>query len=87
MTIHRRLILLVLVPFLILLGIWGITRSQMMRVEERIRFAAESRVVALARLGDIARTFAEMRVNLRSALFALGHRPGRAGECWQTLRS
>ena len=41
-----------------------------MRVEERIRFAAESRVVALARLGDIARTLPEMRVNLRSALLA-----------------
>ena len=43
---------------------------QMIRVEERIRFVAESRVVALARLGDTSRSFAEMRVNVRSFLLA-----------------
>ncbi len=61
---------MVAVPFLILIGIWVITRAQMIRVEERIRFVAESRVVALARLGDISRTFSEMRVNLRTFLLA-----------------
>ena len=70
MTIARRLILLMAVPFLILFGIWAVTRLQMAQVEERIRFVAESRVVALARLGDISRSFAEMRVNLRSVLLA-----------------
>jgi len=70
MTIARRLILLVAVPLFILLGIWGITRVQMARVEDRIRFVAESRVVALARLGDISRSFAELRVNVRSFVLA-----------------
>ena len=70
MTIARRLILLMAVPFLILFGIWAVTRMQMAQVEERIRFVAESRVVALARLGDISRSFAEMRVNVRSFLLA-----------------
>ncbi len=70
MTIAKRLILLTAVPFLLLSGIWAVNRVQMARVEERIRFVAESRVVALARLGDISRSFAEMRVNVRSFLLA-----------------
>ncbi len=70
MTIARRLILLMSVPFLILFGIWVVTRIQMASVENRIRFVAESRVVALARLGDISRSFSEMRVNVRSVLLA-----------------
>jgi CHASE3 domain sensor protein len=70
MTIAKRLILLVTAPLLILLGIWAITRVQMIHVEERMRFVAESRVVALARLGDISRSFAEMRINVRSFVLA-----------------
>jgi PAS domain S-box-containing protein len=70
MTIARRLMTLLAVPLLILIGIGIITRQQMARIEERTRFVAESRVVALARLGDISRGFAEMRVNLRSFLLA-----------------
>ena len=45
-------------------------RVQLVRIEDRTRFVAESRVVALARLGDISRSFAELRVNLRSHLLA-----------------
>src|SRR6478735_5934279 len=70
MTIARRLILLMAVPFLILFAIWMVTRMQLAKVEERMRFVAESRVVALARLGDITRDFSEMRVHLRSFLLA-----------------
>lgn len=62
--------ILLAVPLLILSGIGVITRQQLDRIEERTRFAAESRVVALARLGDISRSFSEMRVNVRSFLLA-----------------
>ena len=70
MTIARRLMILLAVPLLILIGIGIITRQQMARVEERTRFVVESRVVALARLENISRTFAELRVNVRSFLLA-----------------
>ena len=70
MTIAKRLILLLAVPLLILFGIGIFTRQQLARIEERARFVSESRVVALARLGDISRTFTELRVHLRSHLLA-----------------
>jgi CHASE3 domain sensor protein len=70
MTIANRLIILLAVPLLILCGIGIITYQQMNRIEERTRFVAESRVVALARLSDIARSLLEMRVNVRSFLLA-----------------
>ena len=62
--------ILLAVPLLILIGIGVVTRQQLARIEERTRFASESRVAALARLGDISRSFAEMRVDLRSFLLA-----------------
>ncbi len=68
MTIAKRLIFLLAVPLLILVGIGVFTRQQLARIEERARFVTESRVVALARLGDISRSFAEMRVNVRGFL-------------------
>ncbi|HZA36682.1 MAG TPA: response regulator [Vicinamibacterales bacterium] len=70
MTIARRLIILLAVPLVILLGIGLFTRVKLLRIEDRTRFVAESRVVALVRLGDISRRFIEMRVNLRSHLLA-----------------
>jgi CHASE3 domain sensor protein len=77
MTIARRLMILLAVPLLIRIGIGIITRQQMARIDERTRFVAESRVVALARLGDISRTFAELRVKVRSFLLAADE-PARA---------
>jgi two-component system sensor histidine kinase/response regulator len=70
MTIAKRLIVLLAVPLMILLGIGLFTRYELVRIEDRTRYLAETRVVALARLGDIARTVAELRVNLRSHLLA-----------------
>src|SRR5436190_8526735 len=70
MTIARRLIVLLAVPLLILLGIGLFTRIQLLRIEDRTRFVADSRVPALARLGDISRSFTELRVILRSHLLA-----------------
>src|SRR4029450_3452249 len=37
----------------------------------RSRFVAESRIVALATLGNLSRTFAELRVNVRSHLLSV----------------
>ena len=68
MTIAKRLILMLAVPLLIILGIGLVIRQEITRIEERIRFVAESRVIALARIGDISRTFAELRVSIRSFL-------------------
>jgi CHASE3 domain sensor protein len=70
MTIAKRLSILLAVPLLILVGIGVITRQQLAGVEERTRFVAVSRVAAMARLGDISRSFGEMRVNVRSVLLA-----------------
>ena len=70
MTIARRLIILLTVPLLALIGLGVFTRLQMTKVEDRSRFLAESRVGALATLGNLSRGFAEMRVNTRSHLLA-----------------
>ncbi len=68
--IAKRLVILLAVPLLFLLGIGVFTRHQLDRIEESARFVAESRIVALARLGDISRSFTELRVNLRGHLLA-----------------
>src|SRR4051812_46861239 len=70
MTIARRLIVLLAVPLLTFVGIGLFMRAQLARIEDRTRFVAESRVVALTRLGDISRTFAELRMNVRNHLLA-----------------
>jgi len=70
MTIGKRLILLLTVP-LVALGSLGIfTRWQVQRIENQVRFLADSRVVALASLGNLSRHFTELRVNLRSHVLA-----------------
>src|SRR5256885_15570139 len=70
MTIARRLILLVAVPLVILLGLGILSRVQLTRIETRARYAAQTQVQSLAALGNISRTFTEMRVNVRSQLMA-----------------
>jgi signal transduction histidine kinase/CheY-like chemotaxis protein/HPt (histidine-containing phosphotransfer) domain-containing protein/HAMP domain-containing protein len=70
MTIARRLIVLLAVPLAALVGLGVFTRLQLEQIEARSRFVAESRIVALAKLGNLSRTFAELRVNLRSHLLA-----------------
>jgi signal transduction histidine kinase/CheY-like chemotaxis protein len=68
MSIAKRLIILLAVPLLIILGIGFSTRLEMNRIEESTRYMAESRVVALARIGDITRKFAEMAVSSRNSI-------------------
>ena len=68
MTIAKRLTLLLAVPLLIILGIGFATRQELSRIEDSTRYMAESRVVALARIGDITRKFAEMAVSTRNSI-------------------
>jgi len=70
MTIGRRLIALLAVPLVGLLVIGILARLQLSTIEERSRFVAESQLASVAVLGNIARRFAEIRVNLRSFLLA-----------------
>src|SRR5262245_23767662 len=70
MTIARRLILLLTVPLVALVGLGVFTRWQLSKIEESTRFVAETRIAALATLGNLSRGFAEMRVDVRSYLLA-----------------
>jgi two-component system, sensor histidine kinase and response regulator len=70
MTIARRLLILLAVPLVALIGLGVFTRFQLAKIEARSRFVAESRIVALATLGNLSRSFAELRVNTRSYLLA-----------------
>ena len=70
MTIAKRLIILLTVPLLALAGLGIFTRLQLSKIEAHSRFVAESRIVALATLGNLSRSFAELRINLRDVLLA-----------------
>ena len=74
MTIGRRLIALLAVPLVGLLALGILARVQLSTIEERSRFVAESQLASVAVLGNIARRFAEIRVNLRSFLLATDER-------------
>jgi signal transduction histidine kinase/CheY-like chemotaxis protein/HAMP domain-containing protein len=69
-TIAKRLIVLLTVPLVALLGLGVFSRLQLAEIEARSRFVAESRITALATLGNLSRGTAEMRVNVRSYLLA-----------------
>ena len=71
MTIARRLTLLAAVPLLVLIGLGGFSVMQLARIETNSRFLSETQVPSLAVIGDISRSFAEMRVNVRSHLLAV----------------
>ena len=79
MTIAKRLIILLAVPLVALLGLGVFTRLQLAEIEARSRFVAESRIVALATLGNLSRSFSELRVNVRSHLLATDRRTTRGG--------
>src|SRR6187549_1896948 len=71
MTIGKRLLLLLAVPLIALLGFGVFARRQLSSIEERSRFVAESQLAGVAVLGNISRSFAEIRVNVRSFLLAV----------------
>src|SRR5262245_59825444 len=70
MTIAKRLTVLVAVPLVVLIGLGVFSRFLLAKIESRMRYAAETQVQSLAALGNISRTFTEMRVNLRNYLLA-----------------
>ncbi len=70
MTIAKRLIILLTVPLVALAALGIFTRQQLADIEESSRFVAESRIVALAAVGNLSRSFSELRVNLRSFVLA-----------------
>jgi PAS domain S-box-containing protein len=70
MTIAKRLILLLAVPLVALLAMGVFTRFQLADIEEDARFVAESSITALATLGNLSRSFAELRLNVRNYLLA-----------------
>ena len=68
MTIARRLIVLVAVPLLALIGLGIFIRVQLAEVETLSRFVAETQIDSLATLGNISRSFSELRVRARDHL-------------------
>jgi two-component system, sensor histidine kinase and response regulator len=70
MTIAKRLIILLTVPLVALAGLGLFTRLQLGQVEESSRFLSGSRMVALAAVGNLSRSFSELRVNVRSLVLA-----------------
>src|SRR5262245_44986811 len=70
MTIARRLILLLAIPLVAMVAVGIFTRMQLAQMEARTRFVAESRIGALATLGNVSRGFTEMRVDARAYLLA-----------------
>jgi signal transduction histidine kinase/CheY-like chemotaxis protein/CHASE3 domain sensor protein len=70
MTIGKRLVILLAVPLVALVGLGVFTRLQLSKIQAQSRFVAESRIAALATLGNVSRSSAELRVNLRSHLLA-----------------
>jgi signal transduction histidine kinase/DNA-binding response OmpR family regulator/HPt (histidine-containing phosphotransfer) domain-containing protein len=70
MTIARRLLILLTVPLAVLAMLGIFTAIQLAGIEARSRFVADSRIVALATLGNLSRAVAELRVNVRSHMLA-----------------
>jgi signal transduction histidine kinase/DNA-binding response OmpR family regulator/HAMP domain-containing protein len=70
MTIAARLIVLLTTPLVALAALGVFTRVRLADIEARSRFVAESRIDAIATLGNLSRSFSELRVNLRSHLLA-----------------
>jgi signal transduction histidine kinase/CheY-like chemotaxis protein len=70
MTIARRLLVLLTVPLAALVALGVFTAFQLASIEARSRFVADSRIVALATLGNLSRASSELRVNVRSHMLA-----------------
>ena len=70
MTIAKRLIILLAVPLLAILGVGIFSRLQLSELTARSRFVAEIQIPSLAALGNITRTFVNIRVTARDYLLA-----------------
>jgi signal transduction histidine kinase/CheY-like chemotaxis protein/HPt (histidine-containing phosphotransfer) domain-containing protein/CHASE3 domain sensor protein len=83
MTIARRLAFLAAAPLVVLFALGFFVSRQLDRIESRGRFVAEKEVLGLAELGNITRSFGELRVQVRKYLLvgSLEER-GRAREAF-----
>ena len=70
MTIARRLLLLAGVVPLVLLALGVLNHLELGRIESRSRFVAQLQVPSISTLGNLGRTFEEMRVALRDHMLA-----------------
>jgi two-component system sensor histidine kinase/response regulator len=70
MNIAQRLALLLAVPLVTLVGFGVFMRIRLAEVERHSRFVSESRIDALVTLGNLSRSFTEMRVEIRGFLLA-----------------
>src|SRR5215213_6457759 len=70
MTIAKRLIILLIVPLVALAGLGIFTLLQLGRIQDSSRFLTESRIVAVAVVGNLSRSFSELRVNVRGFVLA-----------------
>jgi len=67
-SIARRLLILLAVPLVILVGLGAFVRTELATIETHGRFLVDKQVAGLATLGNISRSYTEMRVHVRSYL-------------------
>jgi signal transduction histidine kinase/DNA-binding response OmpR family regulator/HPt (histidine-containing phosphotransfer) domain-containing protein len=70
MTIARRILLLAAAAPLVLLALGVLNQTELSRIETRSRFVIEKQVGSLSALGNVSRSFEEMRIALRDYLRA-----------------
>ena len=70
MTIAKRLVLLLAVPLLALVGLGLFVRMELTSIETESRFLADLQIPSLATLGNVSRTFSELRVHVRNHVLA-----------------
>lgn len=88
MTIAKRLAVLVAVPLLVLIGLGIFVRVQSAEIEANSRIV-KSEVRSNAVLGNISRSLAELRINVRSYLLHTDQAQkdklrARRRPCWMT---
>src|SRR3954452_7801354 len=70
MTTAKRLTLLLALPNLVIVGLGVFIPFELRVIDKKTRFAAKQQVNSLAALGNISRTTAEMRVNVRNCVLS-----------------
>jgi PAS domain S-box-containing protein len=70
MTIARRLIILLVVPIVAFIGLGIFNWFEVENVKTQTRFVAQVQIPSLATMGNLMRSFAEMRADERDAMLA-----------------
>jgi CHASE3 domain sensor protein len=70
MTIARRLTVLLVVPLLAFIGLGIFNWIQVTNVENRSKFVSANQIPSLAMLGNLTRSYADVRVAVRNDLLA-----------------